>query len=317
MDQERSSVEAKQHCICVRVLQGICIMLVVGGLFYYFYTPATDTPPQPPQDFADDAIYPINKVIRYSFLVKNTSNQLIEQAQFKAYAPVQQTASQKVQSITASYDHTIYSDPLGNQVMHFTLNNLPPYGSKVITITAEISLTDTPNITNEHDLSDYLQHEQYIESNDQQIQALSERLSTSKQQSSNQAVYNWVSQHISYAGYVRRDQGALYALKQGKGDCTEYMYLATALLRASDVPARGVAGFVVKENSVLNATDYHNWSEYYQDKTWHLLDAQKNVLDTHYQNYIAFRIFGKKGQNALSQSQRFLAYDSRLEVRMN
>jgi transglutaminase-like putative cysteine protease len=317
MDPERSSVEAKQNCICERVLQGICIMIVASGLFYYFYTPATDVPPQSPQDFAEEAHYPINKVIRYSFLVKNTSNQLIEQAQFKAYAPVQQTASQKVKSITASYDYTIDSDPLGNQVMNFMLLNLPPYGSKVITVTAEISLTDTPNTTNEHDLNDYLQHEQYIESNNPQIQALSERLSTEKQDVINQTVYNWVSQHISYAGYIRRDQGALYALKQGKGDCTEYMYLATALLRASDVPARGVAGFVVKENRVLNATDYHNWAEYNQDNSWHLLDAQKKVLDTQYQNYIAFRLFGKKGQNALSQSQRFLAYDSRLEVRMN
>jgi len=299
-------------------LVSIMIAIASGALYYYF----ASEPTQPMvtdsiESDTDDLLYPIHKVIRYSFLLKNTSNQLIKQADFKAYAPVEKTASQHTKSIKASEKFELTRDPLGNQVMDFTINELPPYGSKVITITAEISLSEQPNSLDEKNLSDYLQQEPFIEISEPQIQALATRLSTSKHDAISQSVFDWVSKHIDYAGYVSSDQGALYALQQGKGDCTEYMYLSTALLRANDIPARGMGGFVVSENSVLSASDYHNWTEYYQDEQWHLLDAQKQVLDTQYQDYISFRVFGQKGQNALSQSQRFLAYDPRLEVRMN
>lgn len=294
------------------------IAVTSGALYYYFANkPAQSVMTDAIESDIDELRYPIHKVIRYSFLLKNTSNQLIKQADFKAYAPVEKTASQQVKSIKASEQFELTKDPLGNQVMDFTIDALPPYGSKVITITAQINLAERPNSLNEENLPDYLQHEQFIEINDPQIQALATRLTTSSQQNISQSVFDWVTQHVDYAGYVSSDQGALYALEQGKGDCTEFMYLSTALLRASNVPARGVGGFVVKENSVLSASDYHNWTEYYQDEQWHLLDAQKQVLDTQYQDYISFRVFGQKGQNALSQSQRFLAYDPRLEVRMN
>ena len=58
--------------------------------------------------------------------------------------------------------------------------------------------------------------------------------------------------------------GALYAFKERRGDCTEYMSLATAVFRVNNVPARAVAGFVVEEGSaVLSSGDYHNWTEFY------------------------------------------------------
>lgn len=312
MDQEQTSVVAKRfRKTAITSVVVLVVAIVAFSLFNELDETKVSSKVSTP---VAEAIYPVIKTIRYSFLLKNTSNELIKNAEFKAYAPVKQTASQR---LNATHDYTLATDPLGNQVMNFVVTDIPPYGSKVITITAEMGLTETPNIISEEYLDDYLVEEKFIELNNPKMKDLSGRLSKVKHKPVSKTVYDWVSRHIEDAGYVRTDQGALYALEKRKGDCTEYMYLAVALLRGSKVPARGIGGFVVSTNSVLRASDYHNWAEYYEEDTWHLLDAQKKVFNTNHQDYVAFRVFGKKGQNALSQSQRFLAYDGRLKVRMN
>ena len=261
--------------------------------------------------------YPATKVVRYSYLLKNNTNEVVENAVFKTYGPVEVTSSQKVKRIDATYDYSVEKDQIGNQVMTFNLQSIPPYGSKVITVTAEMELASKPNTVNERKLTEYLRSEKFIELENKSIKDLSRRLGNVKNIPVSQTVYNWVSRNLSDAGYIQRDRGAAYALKEKRGDCTEYMYLAVALLRNNNIPARGVAGFVVSSNGVLDADEYHNWAEYYQDSRWHILDAQKKVFDKNYEDYIAFRIFGDKGRNMMSQSQRFFASDPRLIVRMN
>ena len=261
--------------------------------------------------------YPATKIVRYSYLLKNNTNEVVENAVFKTYAPVEVTSSQKVKKIDATYDYSMEKDQIGNQVMTFNLESIPPYGSKVITVTAEMELASKPNTVNERKLTEYLRSEKFIELENKSIKDLSSRLGNVKNIPVSQTVYNWVSRNLSDAGYIQRDRGAAYALKEKRGDCTEYMYLAVALLRNNNIPARGVAGFVVSSNGVLDADEYHNWAEYYQDSRWHILDAQKKVFDKNYEDYIAFRIFGDKGRNMMSQSQRFFASDPRLIVRMN
>lgn len=263
------------------------------------------------------AEYPVDKIIRYSFVLQNTSNEFIKDTLFKAYAPVEKSATQITKKISATHDFSIEKDAVGNQVMLFSLKNIPPYGSKVVTVTAELKLAEKPNVSNETSLEDYLKPEKYIEHDSQPIQELASRLSKVKDKPMSETVYNWVSRQIQDVGYIKRDRGALYALQEKKGDCTEYMYLAVALLRGSRVPARGVAGFVIAENGILGANEYHNWAEYYQEDRWRLLDAHKKTFDKKYEDYVAFRVFGDKGQNLMSHSQRFLAYDQRLDVRMN
>ncbi len=65
--------------------------------------------------------------------------------------------------------------------------------------------------------------------------------------------------NIQYAGYTKDDRGALYALKKRKGDCTEYMYLLTALARANGVPTRGIGGYVYAKDAVLRPMDHTPW----------------------------------------------------------
>ncbi|GEM_PF-3303579 len=47
-----------------------------------------------------------------------------------------------------------------------------------------------------------------------------------------------VKEQLSYEGYIDEDQGALGALKSGKGDCTDYSDLLVSLCRQRGLPAR-------------------------------------------------------------------------------
>ena len=99
-----------------------------------------------------EAAYEIARQIRYSFTIQNTTNQLIENAVFRAWAPTKQTPTQLCKGIDASDPFEILADDLGNQVLEFELHDFPPYGSRIISITADLMMSSIPNRTTAADL---------------------------------------------------------------------------------------------------------------------------------------------------------------------
>ncbi len=269
------------------------------------------------EDEIAEPSYPISKHLRYSFNLRNSSDQFIEHSIFKAFAPVRQTSSQLVKSLYATHPYTLSVDRFGNQVMEFVIDALPPYGSKVITVTAAMQLSTTPNRL-EVDVADYLSNSELLDIDHPDIVAEATRLSAKSEIPLGEVVYKWVSENLRYSGFEKDDKGALYALQTKSGDCTEYSQLVTALLRQQGIPARAVGGFVTgKAQQVLRAADYHNWTEYLAAEGWVLADAQKKVHNSTYEKYIAFRIIEKDAGDPMSNSHRFLAFDPRLSVSMN
>ena len=286
----------------------ITASLLGCGVFWYMHETAL---PQQPG-------YPTERYLRYTFNLRNKSDQLIAHSTFKAFAPVKQTSSQKVESIQASLPYKLEVDQLGNQLMVFDINTLPPYGSKVITVTVKLAVSNAPNrVEVQPDI--YLQDSDLLQINDPGIVAQASKIASAAKEPIGTAIYRWVSTHIQYTGFDPTDEGAVYALEEARGDCTEYSQLMTALLRDRGVPARVIGGFVINgAHQVLRADDYHNWSEYLDTRRgWILADAQRRVHDMDYQNYIAFRIIEMQEENPMSSSERFLAFDQRLVVSMN
>ena len=80
--------------------------------------------------------YLISRQIQYSFTLQNKSHQVITQAELWTFAPVRQTASQQCLKLQSNYPYKLLTDASGNQVVHFTFENLAPYGSRVVTIKA-------------------------------------------------------------------------------------------------------------------------------------------------------------------------------------
>jgi transglutaminase-like putative cysteine protease len=262
----------------------------------------------------------IVKTIRYQFRVQNTSNEVIKNSQFVVYAPAHVMGRQEVLSLSANREFELNEMPLGNRSLMFTLDVLPPYASKQIVITAKLKVFDgAVSVVLADELrTKFLQEEPFIEVSHPAITAQAKLLAKGTEQPFGNTIYKWLTDNVKDIGLVSANKGALYALQNQKGDCTEFMYLFSALARAEQVPTRNLGGFVLPQNGLLTASDYHNWAEYYDGNRWRIVDAQRQVFDQGYDSYIIMRILGlNEAQDDFSQSQRFLAFDPRLKVSMD
>ena len=88
--------------------------------------------------------YTIPRHLEWSFTLQNTTNQVREQAELWTYAPRTLTATQQRIHVDASHPFEELSDEAGNSILHFSVYNLPPYATKIITIQTDLLLSDTP-----------------------------------------------------------------------------------------------------------------------------------------------------------------------------
>uniref|UniRef100_UPI0023AEB745 transglutaminase-like domain-containing protein n=1 Tax=Sedimenticola hydrogenitrophicus TaxID=2967975 RepID=UPI0023AEB745 len=234
--------------------------------------------------------YPIERNIRYSYLIKNVSGKYIKQTDFWSYAPVKQTSTQKILDIQSANDFRLEIDGQGNQRLLFTLSDIPPYGTKTITVNVSLGMSESPNRLPNIDTKRFLRADQYIELDLPKIKNLSKQLQGADPYETAEANFKWVTQNLTDAGFVQNDRGAAYAINSKSGDCTEYMYLLTALNRSSGIPTQGVSGFVVKEDSVLRSREYHNWTVTFIDGVWQIIDPHKESFMSNNATYIAMRL---------------------------
>ena len=261
--------------------------------------------------------YSIPKQIHFSFTLQNTSARIIKKAEFWTYAPVKQTATQKCVQVKSSHPYQLVTDDLGNQLLHFTFNDLPPYAAKIISIKTDLLLSKYTRPLPENQLQRYLGPEKYIESDDADINRLAQKLKASESVKTAQNIYRWVADNVRYAGYVKNTRGARYALTHKKGDCTEFANLFVALCRADRIPARIIGGYVLKNSAVVKPASYHNWAEFYLDGVWNAVDPQNMVFMQNRSDYIAMRIISATAETSLPAVNRFGSKGEGLKVSMN
>jgi len=120
----------------------------------------------------------------------------------------------------------------------------------------------------------YTQPENYIESNDPLItnRALALVGNRTNPFRIAERMYDFARNYVTYK--VQTDiRGAIWAIQNGIGDCTEFGTLFVALMRAVGIPARTVVGQAARELStggVANASrgwvdSPHLWAEFYVD----------------------------------------------------
>jgi hypothetical protein len=258
----------------------------------------------------------ISRVIQYSFTVQNTSDRLLPAAEFWTWGPVKKTATQQCLVLEASQKFELLVDELGNQVLHFTFKNLPPFGVKIVRVKAELVLNEEPvEIPGDEQL--FLGAEKYVEVDGLAIKKTAAGLKADNPLLTAKRIYSWVAANLEYSGFAGLEKGALAALASRQGDCTEYMDLFTALARAAGVPARRLGGYVVEANKMLRPTDYHNWAEFYDNGVWKLADAQKKNFAVRQADYIAMQIINDKVENPMAGFNRFRFEGEGLQVGMN
>lgn len=101
--------------------------------------------------------------------------------------------------------------------MHFNIDVLPPNGQKVINIAATVETTTIPVLFSLPDSQSYLVSENYVEHDAVPVMTLAAKLKAKSPQATSQKIYDWVAANVQYAGFIREDRGALYALKERKG----------------------------------------------------------------------------------------------------
>ncbi|MBI5087665.1 MAG: transglutaminase family protein [Actinobacteria bacterium] len=83
-------------------------------------------------------------------------------------------------------------------------------------------------------------------------------------------VRQWVWSHIRYvSGSSRHTDGAVSTYLTREGVCRDFAHLVAALLRARDVPARGVSVYAPG----LDPMDFHAVTEAWVDGAWYVVDA--------------------------------------------
>jgi len=261
--------------------------------------------------------YYIPKQIHFSFTLQNTTAHTIKKAEFWTYAPVKQTTTQKCIQIKSSHPYRLVTDDVGNQLMHFSFNGLPPYAAKILTIKTDLLLSNNIHPLLENQLQRYLGPEKYIESDDKDIDRLAQKLKVSDNVKTARNIFHWVADNVRYAGYVKNARGARYALIHKKGDCTEFMDLFVALCRADRIPARGIGGYVIKGSGVVKPASYHNWAEFYDDGVWNAVDPQNGVFMQNHTDYVPMRIISASAYTPLPAFSRFGFKGDGLKVSMN
>ena len=116
------------------------------------------------------------------------------------------------------------------------------------------------------ELTDFLSHEKYIEKDNPEIQQMANSIEGQTEEEIVKNIYGYVIEHLEYIKHGRKELGAVRALQEGKGDCSEYSDLFVALCRAKNIPARVVTGCTLRFDS---DSPKHNWAEVYlQDYGW-------------------------------------------------
>ena len=180
------------------------------------------------------------------------------------FPPYQQVRSTQI----SPKNYQIVTDEYGNRYAEFDLSEQPAYSKITIRASYEVSLQ-----TVHYDLGDclgdlpdfYTQAELHIESDNPQIQALSQQLAAGLKTPCEKvaAFYNYVGDHLVYS-YNAANWGAQAALGTMGSDCTEYSDLLIALSRAAGIPARYLEGVYIApgEQDALARTE-HAWVEVY------------------------------------------------------
>ncbi|WP_067583436.1 transglutaminase-like domain-containing protein [Endozoicomonas ascidiicola] len=272
-----------------------------------------------PSSIEGETVYSQPKSLRYTFEIRNDSEQPYQGGSVWVYAPAEQTSFQKVKEIRVSgADYQLEKDALGNQTLELKVGPMAPGGRKTVTVSTLLHMASALQPVELQDYTRYLKAEPFIEIDKPELATFSLTFAGMPLDEKAAAIKTTVGNHITYAGYVRENLGALYALREKRGDCTEYMSLSVAALRLNDIPARAVAGFVVPgQSAVLSSDDYHNWTEFYNGTGWQVLDAQNQKLAEQQDHYVVFRILsGQTEENNARFSERFVSSDSQLKIRL-
>jgi transglutaminase-like putative cysteine protease len=162
----------------------------------------------------------------------------------------------------------------GNTYVEFTIDDPQTTKELTISIKAEIhrydlSVAATNNALRQFDDKDELNawriDEQFLEKDAPMIQKAAKGLLGRTEEETIRKTMAFVVRTLRKTSYDPVDHGAVWALEQKHGDCTEFSDLFVSLCRANGLPARTRSGYLIHDVP-KGDTPKHDWAEVYVAK---------------------------------------------------
>ena len=287
------------------VLAGGTFIAVVAVMAVLFRPPGEKTSQE------EDSLV---RHISYTLAVTNKSPALIEKADFSVLGPNSHTRSQQCDHIDADRRFSVRKDELNNQVLQFSLENLPPFAVKMIHVRADVSLQRSSSPVRLENRESYLLDQPQLHLDNRSLQQQAKKLLGENDLQTVTEIYRWITANIAKTGYSEKERGALYALHKRGGDCTEFMHLFIALCRINRIPARGVSGYIVAQDKHLSPDQLHDWAEAYIGGRWQLVDSYNKVFMENEGQYVVMRVHGDRRGGGFFH--RWQTDDKRLHIAM-
>lgn len=206
----------------------------------------------------------------FLFDVHNEAGEVREGEELQVFVPPDIENRQRLVAIESNRDVEVTDAVGGNSLASIDLGRMAPHGSRHVRVRMRLEIRDRAAANGAAAGGGGLTR---FPVEHPEIAARSAGLTTDDPLETLRNIHGWVDRHMEDIGYVRRDRGALYALREAKGDCTEYMSLVSTLALSAGVDVRAVGGFTYNDSRVARAADYHNWSEADVDGQWWVVDA--------------------------------------------
>lgn len=242
--------------------------------------------------------------LRFNLGMNNPGSLDLAAQRLWMYLPVRRNAWWTLDTVETSLQHELQADPLGHTILFVSIDKLSAYARRAASLMISLKRAGAP-MPAPRGAQDWLAPERYIESDHEAIAAQARALKSATDEGTVRNIHGFVAASVDYAGYTPEDFGALYALRQRRGDCSEYACLVVALCRAAGIPARMVEGYVTDRSFAPKPMDFHDWAEVLVGGQWRVVDAQKGALLEKEAQYIAFRYYRDKALNGVGLAHRY------------
>lgn len=295
----------------IQLIAALCsaMLLILATAFLYFLSEHKSG------RSTKQASYGVTKRVRYGLVLENPTSRAVHNAVVWTYAPMERTATQNSRDLEASREFKLIHDELGHQILRFRFPVVPPFGSRQVNIRAELAVAKEPQPVSRKEPTAWLDSDPLVQSSSPPVVSLASKLGADTGKETARNIWDWIGREVEYTGYTARERGALYALRQREGDCTEFADLYAALARACDLPTRVVSGFVRDGSGTLDRSMYHNWANSYFGDRWRLADPQKGEFQNRQSRYVAFSLLGGRDR-PIPRGRLYKVRGKGLEIRM-
>jgi hypothetical protein len=179
---------------------------------------------------------------------------------------------QKILAVRATPEPKKMFEKDGNRFALFVFPTLPQPQQVVIRVDAEVYRHDWATVSQNQEVRHHgnkearqrrLIHEKYLEKDDPTIQQAAQALVGADEEQTIRNCFAFVLRTLKNRPFDDHDFGAVWALREKKGDCTEFADLFVALCRANGIPANTCEGYLLEP---VTDTPKHDWAEVYSQK---------------------------------------------------